>query len=345
MDKLFSGVRIDFAWQEIVNLVRNPYSNLTAALLLLSAVVVFVLLVAMTLIAIVTRPSRRREAYDEDELRYLLEVLQSTDDEVSGDLVEGWEPSARASAGATPTAKGLAWSTWLAVTVAALFVIGVAVGWTTTASAVCTAGQQSTAHSETVDAGGTDPHRGVPCVRCHESSGLLGLVTIEVPGRFAHMVAGASTESSSTPYGTVVSASCCRCHRATLRKTVEDADRGIRMSHRAPPTAGAECRDCHTLATGVVSKVTVGMSPCLRCHNGQAESAKCSVCHFKDVGAAARSRRNPAEMKGRILVPTPDCGGCHDQAKQCDPCHGGVRMPHSDLFMWWGHARQGVEDI
>jgi hypothetical protein len=33
-----------------------------------------------------------------------------------------------------------------------------------------------------------------------------------------------------------------------------------------------------------------------------------------------------------------ECGGCHDQERECDPCHG-IRMPHSLDFRGGGHAR------
>jgi hypothetical protein len=42
-------------------------------------------------------------------------------------------------------------------------------------------------------------------------------------------------------------------------------------------------------------------------------------------------------------VLTPDCGGCHDQTA-CDSCHG-IRLPHTQEFMAYAHAREGVEDI
>lgn len=351
MGDLLSGVRLDYAWEQILGVIQNPYSNLTAALLLLAAGVVFVLFILMVVIAIFSPAPRKPVTYDEDELRSLLEILETDDEIPEGETVEGWDVPGSDSVGGAQAAaprvrvKGLSWQLWAAVMLVGMLVAFVAVGWTTTASEVCTACHESTPHSETVAAGGTDPHEAVACVRCHESSGWVGRVTVEVPERLGHIIAGAASEPEQGTYGIVTGTGCGQCHAGAITGVIEDAERGIRMSHAEPLAAGAQCRDCHTLATGVVSSVTVGMTPCLRCHNGDDEPATCTTCHTKDVGAAARSRRNPAEMTGRELVPTPDCGGCHDEATQCDPCHGGVRMPHSDLFMWWGHARAGAEDI
>lgn len=341
-------ISLQQAWEALWTLLRDPYSNITASILLLAAVVVFVLLVAVTLIAIVA-PRRRHVSYDEDELRALLEILQSEDDEAeTGETVEGWDAQpVRPAAPPAQRAQGLPWWAWALSIAGGLLLVSIAIGWTTSEPQVCKACHDSSAHAEAVKAGGTDPHASVSCVRCHESSGLIGSLTIEVPGRLGHMLAAASQDTSgtNTSYGDVMSSSCRRCHESVLTKTVEDAGRGVRTSHREPVAAGASCTDCHTLSTGVVSSVTVGMSPCLRCHDGKKESADCAVCHTKDIGAASRSRQNPAKMTGKQLVKTPDCGGCHDQATQCDPCHGGVRMPHSELFMAYGHARQGVEDL
>lgn len=345
MGDLLGGVRLDYAIEQVIGLIQNPYSNLTAALLLMAAAVVFVLLVAMIIIAFVTRPSRRSQHADEEELRELLAVLQSAEDEMESELPAVAHAAAEPAVVLPARRRKRSWLAWTALVVTGVVLVVVAIGFTTSPAAVCLSCHESNPHADLVAAGGRDAHASVDCVRCHESSGLVGSVTIEVPARVGHMIGGISDEPNRTAYGTVASSACLRCHRAVRNGVVEDTERGIRMAHEQPLDSGAQCRDCHTIATGVVSRVTNGMSPCLRCHDGETESAECSLCHTKDVGAATRPSRNPAEMVGSSLIPTPDCGGCHDEANQCDPCHGGVRMPHSELFMSWGHARQGVEDL
>jgi hypothetical protein len=340
MEQLLESLGAQAYVDELVNLVRNPYSNITAALLLLAAVVIFVLLVASVVIAFVTRPARKRESAEEEELAYYLSIL------ASGDVVDGVamaEPPAQLTL--RERVRSYPWLTWLLEAAAVVLVIGVAVGGSSASSAVCAACHEVTPHSEVVASGGSDAHSAVNCVRCHEAPGWLGRVTIEVPERMLHIMNGIRTEPRATSYGTVISPACSRCHGRVASETTEDEARGVRMSHREPLEAGAECLHCHTLETGVVSALTVGMTPCLRCHDGENQPTTCTLCHTKDVSAATRSRGNLAQMTGRVLVATPDCGGCHEEATQCDPCHGGQRMPHSELFLWWGHARAGVEDV
>lgn len=339
MQEALQLLQFEHVLEEILNLVRNPYSNITGALLLLSAVVVFVLLFAVIVIAVVTRPDPRGERFRTQELKHYLTILAAHRD-ASDVTLEGFEPPSPRE-----RLRGYAMLPSLLVTCAVVIVFGVAIGASSGQSSVCVACHEITPHSEVVASGGTDPHVAVNCVRCHESSGRLGIVTIEAPERLGHMMNGLRVDPRPTSYGGVASSACYRCHARIVAQITEDVDRGIRMSHKQPLEAGAECRDCHTLETGVISRLTSGMAPCLRCHDGENQSTTCSVCHTKDVSAATRSRANLAEMTGRVLVPTPDCGSCHDEATQCDPCHGGVRMPHSQVFLWWGHAREGVKDV
>lgn len=337
---------IGYAIERIGELVRNPYSNITAALLLFAAVVIVVLLIAISIIAVVSRPSKRKAADDEEEMLLLLALL--ADEEQAEAPVAAAAPApapSRGSAKRRPPRRKLHWATTLLLVVACVVAVIAAVGITSASPTVCLACHDTNPHAAVVKSGGIDPHKSVGCARCHEPSGWLGGVTIEVPGRAAHIINGLATDPKPSMYGRVVSSACERCHGDIKRTTTLDEERGIRMAHLQPLEARAQCTDCHTLATGVITNVTVGMAPCLRCHNGTDQPTDCAVCHTKDVSAASRSRTNPAKMTGRVLVPTPDCGACHDQAAQCDPCHGGIRMPHSKLFTAYGHARQGTEDL
>lgn len=343
MEQFIDTAQLARVWDEVVNLIRYPNSNLLASLLLMSTVVILVLLVASIVIAIFS-PSRRRRAIDPDELAYYLSILEAEDDEEPAESLEPREPVVavvRPERLPLPQ-RGLL---FLASALAVGVILMLAIGVSTSSSAACVGCHETTPHSEVVDAGGVDPHDSTACVRCHEGSGVVGMVTVETGDRLVHFFNGLLDTPEKTEYGTVVSSACYRCHESVETTITEDEVRGVRMSHREPLDAGAECEDCHTNGTGVVSKVASGMAPCLRCHDGETAQTECATCHTKDVSTATRSRTNVAAMQGRALIPTPDCGACHVQETQCDPCHGGQRMPHSEIFMWWGHARQGAEDL
>jgi hypothetical protein len=325
----------DYAWEQIVTTVRFPNANLTATLMLLAIVVIAVSLIALILVLTVNRPAQKRREREQAELGYYLALLNAHD---AGIAIAASPELIRRQAG------GYRFLYWSGGVILVGLILLIAVGASSSASEVCVACHEVTPHSEAVGAGGFDPHVSVDCVRCHEASGPVGFVTLEVPQRIVHIVKGVRTDFIQPPYGSVTNSACLRCHEPVTTAITEDTVRGIRMSHEEPLDAGATCSNCHTLETGVVSRLTAGMTPCLRCHDGQNQPTTCSLCHTKDVSEATRAK-NQASLKGRELVPVPDCGGCHDEAKSCDPCHGGQRMPHSELFMWWGHAREGVKDI
>ncbi len=341
--------RLDYFREQLVNVLRHPNANLRAAFVLAAIVVVIILLLTALIVLLVNRFSRKDDRRDDEELELYMAILalsggESSEEGESGESDAVPEPAPRPVVVLPPEEprnKLLWWGGSLLVAI----VVVLAVGITSASSAVCMACHEANPHIQVVESGGTDPHLDTACVRCHEGSGLLGNVTIEVPERLLHVALGYATQKRLAPYGYVMSSGCLNCHRSVLSRVTEDEDRGIRMAHEHPAEAGAKCLDCHDSSLGVITTLTTGMTPCLRCHDGRNQSTACDLCHTKDTSAAGRSRTNPATMVGRSLVPTPDCGACHKQETQCDPCHGGQRMPHTELFMWWGHARQGVEDI
>jgi len=347
MQEALQALDLNALWSELLRLVRDPYSNFIAALLMLAIVVIFLLIVASVVIVFISsRSSKKRNARELEELQYLLAVLDAQEGRVQE---EGAAPAAMPEAPRRPSVgerlRAYPWLAMLGTTSAVLAVMMLALGATTSASTVCAGCHIATPHSTAERGGIADPHARVDCVACHESSGWLGSMTIEAPGRYLHFVNGLRKSPGASQYGTVVSAPCYRCHGTIAESTTIDEDRGVKMAHKQPLEAGAECRDCHSASTGVVSSLTVGMAPCLRCHDGTDQPATCTTCHTKDVGLATRSHANPAEMRGRELIDTPDCGSCHDQESKCDPCHAGVRMPHTPLFRAYGHAREGVKDL
>ena len=73
---------------------------------------------------------------------------------------------------------------------------------------------------------------------------------------------------------------------------------------------------------------------------------------------ARRRRPAPPATKGRSPRPRAlarprfrdaqirdvSCSGCHDEERDCDPCHG-LRMPHTTEFKLHAHARAAAVDI
>ena len=116
---------------------------------------------------------------------------------------------------------------------------------------------------------------------------MLARVTVDLPARIQHFIYGRSNPIQAAEFGAPVpSAGCKSCHGSSLGVIGRDVTRGLRISHKEPLAAGAECVDCHRLFEGQVLARTVGMEPCLRCHDGTQAKATCSVCHEGDPAKA-----------------------------------------------------------
>lgn len=215
-----------------------------------------------------------------------------------------------------------------------LVVAWVTAGFTTSSTESCTSCHGAeTAHAKAAKR--ADPHREVECVGCHEPGGVLGRYATGVPLRLLHFAMSQEESGSALGYGQVTARSCASCHAESLVGTRTNAKRGLRVSHEEPMAASATCIDCHTLRDGVVSVHSAGMKPCLRCHDGDPASAACVTCHASDVAAATRARSTSFQ---RAHVSEIACGGCHNEKRDCDPCHG-LRMPHTAEFKSGAHAR------
>lgn len=316
-------------WPTIVEIIQNPTSNTPAAILILAIVTILLLIIGLSVFAFLLGSDDEDE--DEDE-----EVLVRT-------------VTAEGAPGAATTRlvrvrrikdplryhKGV-----LILAAVALALISVT-GFTTQSDAVCTACHVGTPH---VEASETDAHRAVSCVRCHEGTTVLGGVTLAVPARVAHIVNAAVSEDTVTGYRAITGSGCRRCHAAVTESVVENPTRALRMSHAEPLEAGARCLDCHLLdGDERISRVTVGMAPCLRCHNDTDASADCAVCHTGDVSLAVIATHTRSTNNARELVPEPDCYSCHDP-DPCDACHG-VRLPHPPEYAVRGHMRDAAVDL
>ena len=91
----------------------------------------------------------------------------------------------------------------------------------------------------------------------------------------------------------------------------------------------------------MVSRQTVGMAVCLRCHDAVTASSDCATCHDKKTAAAARAKTTSF---AKAQVADVKCGGCHNEKTECDTCHG-TRMPHTLQFKMNGHARAAAVDF
>ena len=256
MIETLRSIDVTYMWGEIVRLAQDPQANLKASLLLLAIIVITVLIVAVTVIATVSlvtsRPRRSKE------LEVLQQYLAMMEAEEGGDSVSiaEMERSVRPEVPVKerrPVGERLrdnidAITNWAAVAIVGAVVLVVALGATTASPVMCTTCHATTTHSQAKKAQVSDPHGKVLCIRCHEPSGWLGSLTIEVPGRLLHMATGWQEGAKPAAYGVVTASACKGCHRAAIVKTTLDDARGVRMSHKEPIKAGAQCRDCHTLA-------------------------------------------------------------------------------------------------
>ena len=311
-----SLARLPEVIRSIPDILRDPSANPVQAAILLGIVVALVLIVLVSVVLVIMRPSREEEELLREELGEDVEI--------------------------ETVARPISWPTILSVVVLVALAIWVITGVTTSSADVCSSCHRSTAHTSAPPGG--DPHASVACVSCHEGGGRVARLTVNLATRVRHVVAARIGVSGGGGYGRpVASDGCANCHRGQIEGVFYNKKQGVRVSHEEPLAAGAQCVDCHTLANGAVSSVTVGMAPCLRCHDGKRAKAECNVCHVGDPSGAIRSSVTTGSMAS-VLVPNPQCDGCHTDMSSCDACHG-ISMPHSLEFRAYGHAREAATDI
>lgn len=325
-----SIARLPQLLKSIPDILRNPAANPLQAAVLLGIGLVLVLIVVISVLLVFMRPSAEEEALlregtDEgsDEVEWVTEEEQAALDKE--------EAANRRTAALTITS----------VTILLVAVVWLVGGYTTSQPEVCTSCHPNTSHSA---ASQDDPHRKVKCVACHEGGGALARISINVFTRVEHVVFSQMGNSKAAAFGTpVASDGCLACHRKAIKDTVYDPVLRLKTAHAQPLAAGAECVDCHAMRLGVVNAATVGMAPCLRCHDGKNARVECSVCHDGDPSLAIRPSVALNAMAG-AQVPNPQCSGCHFDQTSCDNCHG-ISMPHSVTFKAYAHARDAALDI
>lgn len=321
-DGVFDPSALRDVGTQLLELLWDPTANLTAALLLygIIAIVVVILIIAILMVSL--------SAFRDEE-----------DDEV-GESVSRSRQAPVAQEEREPVdlrSRALT----LGVTLAVIGVIWLAAGYSTSQNPVCAGCHTAEPHAISETSGQTDPHAGASCVGCHEPSGAFGHYVANVPSRAIHFVDGVLQPSLQPNYGRPTQSGCLSCHRADVRGVTVNERRGLRMSHAEPMASAVACLDCHQYKDGVVAAHNAGMNPCLRCHDSKTASSECSTCHDRQAAAAARARSTDL---ADAQVKQVRCGGCHDERRQCDPCHG-VRMPHDELFMSHAHARAAAVDF
>ncbi len=323
-----SLLRLPDVIKSIPDILRNPAANPLQATVLLGIAIMLVLILVLTVLLAFMRPSAEEEA--------LL---------AGGEPVEETEPVSEEEAAALEraekTERRMSALTVTSIIILVAFVVVLVTGVTTADREVCVSCHPSTVHAA---AKGEDPHKSTRCVDCHEGGGKLARMSVNLLTRMEHVVFARVNNEAATEYGKpVASDGCYSCHRETVDNLYYNAELKLKVEHSHPVEAGAQCVDCHAISSGTVSAKTVGMSPCLRCHDGTQASAECSVCHDGDPSQAIKPEIGPGEMAAR-QVPNPQCDGCHKDQSTCFACHG-IEMPHSQGFMAYAHAREAAIDI
>jgi hypothetical protein len=209
-------------------------------------------------------------------------------------------------------------------TVAGGVFVALAIVWVIAAGATTVPAACSGCHADAVHAkaGATDPHRDAACVTCHEPGGWMARITWNLPMRVQHFAQAWSGSVQENPFGQIVgSVGCAECHADDIDSALENPMRGVKMSHREPLAAGAECMDCHLFDNGRVVAATHGMRMCVRCHDGTKAKATCLECHDSDPVENKTMRVSQGDISSR-LVPTPTCTSCHIDQSSCRKCHG-----------------------
>jgi hypothetical protein len=310
---------------QLLNLLTDPTSNLQAALILygmIALVVAIVLVVGVILLM----------GLPDDEYE---EVAPSS---AGGGREAASKPPTKKQDTTTPRGPAARLISTF-VMVCLLVAVWVVAGYTTSRTDTCGACHVTTVHDEADDDG--DPHASSECVSCHESGSQFGRYVTDVPVRMVHFVEGSAGLTLQAVYGHVTTSSCDSCHAMRKAGTTINKVSGIRMSHEEPLDAAATCLYCHKPIKGLVTRQTIGMNSCLRCHDSQVASAECTTCH--DTKTAAAVRASSTEYAKEQVVDI-KCGGCHNEVVECDSCHGS-RMPHSLAFKAGVHARAGAVDF
>lgn len=333
----------------IRQVLRSPQSNLPVTFLLASIASVVLLILVLSALFLVTGGRKKRVVKIR---RYAKPVEQAAGAEATSEAGRGEGeaegPDAVAQPLREPKARALS-RAWGAVgkvlgssAVIALLVVAGLVGSYVATSQDAFCAETCHGGSESVRRAAEVAH--APCIRCHEGSGVPGVVEGVVSrSRMAlkALFGGTPTDLRAS----VPSDACAACHRSFEGEPATSTRTAVKMSHAEPTEAGRPCVSCHATTGHDRRAYNAGMSPCIVCHDGTQASAECSTCHRADPAATyfkGSAGATETVGSGKTLYPVVraanrDCGKCHDVAKHCDPCHG-LRMPHPEEFRAGGHA-------
>lgn len=342
--RLLESYDLQGSLQTLREVVADPASNLTLAVLMLGFVSLALLIIVVSLLLFIDTSDDDDDAdlNDEDHPDTpvgpgTVEVERVADTDSTG-VHETTAESRDSRTPASRRVKRVAGAAGLAAILLLAFAALTSTYVITSQNDYCVRCHSPAAHdsgtakgSSGPESGLTELHAGVKCVACHEGpiTDVVG-TTVDRVRHVAAYVAG----RRGGQFAAVASDRCLACHEPIMSGVSVDQRRGLRTSHREPVEAGMQCRTCHPNAGHLPKAKGAGMSACVRCHDGKIASADCATCHTKDTASAASEDRVFAPSR---LVGKGDCSGCHQQ-KSCDSCHG-LRMPHDIAFREGGHAR------
>jgi hypothetical protein len=352
------SIDLSQVWQQILTLLFEPTSNLTAAFLLYGVITITLLVVIVGALMFLSAAPDDDEDDESAETEAPVSRVDAARTAISavapGEIVEGIDekPLGRSRelipGGGTPIVGKIARPPRssrdrvisLGIGLLVIMIAWLLAGFSSSNASVCSGCHTTTPHSTAAE-GKADPHAQETCVACHEPGGPVGRYFSGVPSRLLHFIDGVARIQTQQDYGRLTQSACLGCHGAALRSATFDKNRGIRMSHAEPLAAAVRCLGCHLPKDGVVGPYNAGMNPCLRCHDSGTASSACDTCHDKKAAAAARARTTSMASQ---QIQEVTCSGCHDEKRECDPCHG-TRMPHSTGFKAVAHARAGAVDF
>lgn len=180
------------------------------------------------------------------------------------------------------------------------------------------------------------PHKGIECIRCHKVPGVAGYIRQKIDFSRMVIVFYLNRDKEKNPAikarGGVFEASCLGCHEDILKRKIKDEN--LEMSHKELIGSEFSCVDCHNQVAHpniTKPKKTYSMFGCQTCHDGKQASAECKTCHPK-YALGERVAKNIELPKVELPAKLQCYGACHDEKKECLPCHG-VTMPHPENWV------------
>ena len=174
-------------------------------------------------------------------------------------------------------------------------------------------------------------HKGIECIGCHRGPGVVGYFQQKLDIARMAVVYLQTRDPKKTLLaqgGFVTNAACLKCHSAILERVVIKGN--LAMSHDEPEKENRSCLECHSPVAhpGQGPQRTFSMSSCMACHTYMRASVACKTCHPKN---AEGYRAVNIEDLPKVDLPSElRCyEGCHDEKKECLPCHQ-VTMPHPE---------------